>query len=62
MSEHLQEPIKGLPENAYTELKPGETYEPIMSPHKVYPEVNTWSVIWGVIMAAIFSAAAASWA
>jgi len=59
MSEHLQEPIKGLPENAYTELKPGETYEPIMSPHKVYPEVNTWSVIWGIIMAAIFSAAAA---
>jgi putative OPT family oligopeptide transporter len=59
MSEHNQEPIKGLPENAYTELKPGETYEPIMSPHKVYPEVNTWSVIWGIIMAAIFSAAAA---
>jgi len=59
MSEHEHGPIKGLPENAYTELKPGETYEPIMSPHKVYPEVNTWSVIWGVIMAAIFSAAAA---
>jgi len=54
-----QGPIKGLPENAYTELKPGETYEPIMSPNKVYPEVNTWSVIWGIIMAAIFSAAAA---
>ena len=54
-----QEPIKGLPENAYTELKPGETYEPIMSADKVYPEVNTWSVIWGIIMAAIFSAAAA---
>ena len=52
-------PIKGLPENAYTELKPGETYEPIMSPNKVYPEVTTWSVIWGIIMAAIFSAAAA---
>ena len=30
-----------------------------MSPHKVYPEVNTWSVIWGIIMAAVFSAAAA---
>ncbi len=59
MSEHEPGPIKGLPENAYTELKPGETYEPIMSPSKVYPEVNTWSVIWGIIMAAIFSAAAA---
>ncbi len=59
MSEHEPGPIKGLPENAYTELKPGETYEPIMSPNKVYPEVTTWSVIWGIIMAAIFSAAAA---
>jgi len=59
MSEHEHGPIKGLPENAYTELKPGETYEPIMPPHKVYPEVTTWSVIWGIIMAAIFSAAAA---
>ncbi len=59
MSEHEHGPIKGLPENAYTELKPGETYEPIMSPNKVYPEVTTWSVIWGIIMAALFSAAAA---
>jgi putative OPT family oligopeptide transporter len=59
MSEHEHGPIKGLPENAYTELKPGESYEPIMSPHKVHPEVNTWSVIWGIIMAAVFSAAAA---
>ena len=59
MSDHEHAPIKGLPENAYTELKPGETYEPIMSPNKVYPEVNTWSVIWGIIMAALFSAAAA---
>jgi putative OPT family oligopeptide transporter len=59
MSEQENGPIKGLPENAYTELKPGETYEPIMLPNKVYPEVNTWSVIWGIVMAAIFSAAAA---
>ncbi|MBK7172244.1 MAG: oligopeptide transporter, OPT family [Bacteroidales bacterium] len=59
MSSHDSGPIKGLPENAYTELKPGESYEPLMSPAKVYPEVNTWSVIWGIIMAAIFSAAAA---
>ncbi len=59
MSEHEHGPIKGLPENAYTELKPGETYEPIMSPQKVYPEVSIWSVVWGIIMAAVFSAAAA---
>ncbi len=48
-----------LPENAYRELKDGEVYEPIMKPNKVYPEVNAWSVTWGIVMAAIFSAAAA---
>lgn len=48
-----------LPENAFRELKPGESYEPIMSPKKVYPEVNSWSVIWGVLMTMLFSAAAA---
>ena len=48
-----------LPENAFTELKDGERYEPIMSPHKTYPEVNGWSVTWGVLMTVLFSAAAA---
>ena len=52
-------PIKGLPENAYKELKPGEEYSPIMSPQKTYPEISTYSVIWGLIMAVLFSAAAA---
>ncbi len=49
----------GLPENAFRPLKPGEKYEPIMSPDKVYPEVNAWSVLWGIAMAVLFSAAAA---
>ena len=48
-----------LPENAFRELKEGESYEPLMSPKGVYSEVNAWSVIWGVIMAMLFSAAAA---
>ena len=48
-----------LPENAFRELKEGEQYEPIMNPRKVYPEVNAWSVTWGILMAMIFSAAAA---
>lgn len=49
----------GLPENAARELKPGEKYEPILSPNKVYPEVNAWSVSVGLVMTIIFSAAAA---
>ena len=48
-----------LPENAFRELKEDEKYEPVMSPSKVYPEVNSWSVIWGILMAVLFSAAAA---
>ena len=49
----------GLPENAARELKPGEKYEPILSPNKVYPEVNAWSVSLGLVMTIVFSAAAA---
>lgn len=59
MSDEPVEKIKGLPKNAYTELKDGEEYIPIMPPHKTVPEVNLWSVTWGLVMAIIFSAAAA---
>lgn len=52
--DHIQ-----LPDNAFTELKPGEEYQPVMEPGRSYPEVNLWSVTWGIIMAMLFSAAAA---
>ena len=48
-----------LPENAHRELKPGEEYQPLLSPKKNYPEVTPWSVTLGLIMTVIFSAAAA---
>ena len=48
-----------LPENANRPLKPGEKYEPILKPNQEYPEITPYSVIMGVIMAVIFSAAAA---
>lgn len=54
-----EEKAKGLPENAYRELNEGETYHPLMSPQKTYKEVTPWSVLWGLVMAVIFSAAAA---
>ena len=53
------EKATGLPENAFRPLKPGEEYHPLMSPDKEYPEVNLWSVSWGIAMAILFSAAAA---
>ncbi len=48
-----------LPDNAYRELKDGETYKPILLGDKKYPELNAWTIIWGIIMAVIFSAATA---
>ena len=48
-----------LPANAYTELKEGEEYKPILLGTKKYPEVNLWTVLWGILMAIIFSAATA---
>ncbi|MBR4389408.1 MAG: oligopeptide transporter, OPT family [Prevotella sp.] len=48
-----------LPENAFRELKEGEEYHPVMSPDKNYAEANGWSITWGILMAILFSAAAA---
>lgn len=54
-----EEKITGLPENASRELREGEVYKPLLSPDKNYPEVNVRSVSWGLLMAVLFSAAAA---
>lgn len=48
-----------LPDNAYRELKAGEEYKPLMSAESVPAEVTPYSVCMGVLMAIIFSAAAA---
>ena len=48
-----------LPENAYRELKPGEEYTPVMPASTTPCEVTPYSVTMGVVMAVIFSAAAA---
>ena len=48
-----------LPENAFRELKDGEEYKPVMSPQETYREVSPWSITWGILMAVLFSAAAA---
>ena len=58
LNDEVQESMN-LPENAFTELKPGEEYVPPMRPDKTYPEATGYSVSMGLIMAVIFSAAAA---
>lgn len=59
MSEHTSSSIKGLPENAFKELRPGETYKPLMPAESTPNEITPYSVIWGLLMAMLFSAAAA---
>lgn len=51
--------VKGLPENAYKELAEGEEYQPIIPAGATPAEITPWSVAWGVVMAVLFSAAAA---
>ncbi|MDE6321206.1 MAG: OPT/YSL family transporter, partial [Muribaculaceae bacterium] len=52
------DPIQ-LPENAFRELAEDEEYRPLMHPARDYKEVTPYSVTMGLIMAVIFSAAAA---
>lgn len=54
-----EEKVKNLPENAYRELKPGEEYKPVLPEDKVVPETTGWSIGMGLLMAVVFSAAAA---
>lgn len=57
--EEEKKKIQSLPENAHRELKEGEQYEPLLSPNRSQREVTPWSVLWGLLMAVLFSAAAA---
>ena len=62
MAEETTKPIQDemrLPDNAFRPLKEGEKYVPVLRPEKNYPEITPYSVSLGLIMAVIFSAAAA---
>ncbi len=48
---------KLLPSNAYTKLAPGEVYEPVVPAGDTRAEITTWSVVTGVAMVVLFSAA-----
>lgn len=47
-----------LPENAYRELKPGESYAPMVPAGASVPEVTARSIIFGIVMNVLFSMAA----
>ena len=50
---------KGLPENAYRKLEPGEEFIPVVPANKLVPELTAYSLLWGLFYAVLFSAAAA---
>ncbi len=58
MENNNEKPVN-LPENAYRELKEGEEYKPVMPAGSAVAEITPWSVGMGLLMAVIFSAAAA---
>jgi putative OPT family oligopeptide transporter len=51
--------VKGMPDGAFDVLPPGKEYAPYIAADSVIPEVTARSVVLGLIMAVVFSAAAA---
>jgi putative OPT family oligopeptide transporter len=54
-----QSETQSLPENAYRPLAPGEVYRPVVPPSASLPEATWRSVLWGLFLCAIFTAASA---
>ncbi|MCM1377388.1 MAG: oligopeptide transporter, OPT family [Prevotella sp.] len=61
MMKETEEPLTptGLPDNAFRELAEDEVYSPVLHPAHDQKEVSPYSVGMGLLMAIIFSAAAA---
>ncbi len=57
--ENKKEETASIPDNAFRELAQGEKYIPVLRPDKEYPEITPYSVSMGLVLAIIFSAAAA---
>jgi len=51
--------VKGMPEGAFDILPVGKEYAPYISADTIIPEVTSRSIVLGLIMAVVFSAAAA---
>src|SRR5689334_12909241 len=51
--------VPSLPPNAYTELKSAEAYVPLVTPFEKPAELTARSIVWGVLLCILFSAASA---
>jgi putative OPT family oligopeptide transporter len=52
-------PFLKLPDNAYTRLQQGETYQPAVPAETLLPELTARSVGWGLLLCVIFTVASA---
>ena len=50
---------RSLPENAYLELPPGESYKPLVPARATLPETTGRAVVWGLFLCVIFTVASA---
>jgi len=50
---------KALPDNAYTQLAPGQDYQPLVPAREAPPELTPRSVGWGLFLCVIFTVASA---
>ncbi|MBL0311267.1 MAG: oligopeptide transporter, OPT family [Holophagaceae bacterium] len=48
-----------LPENAYTELAPGQVYQPVVPSTEAPPELTKRSLGWGIFLCVLFTVASA---
>ncbi len=57
MHEPTSAPSKLLPANAYRKLEPGEEYRPVVPASDLRPEVTRWSILTGLGLVVVFTAA-----
>lgn len=48
-----------LPDDAYTRLAPGRTYQPIIPASAVVPEASARAIVWGLVLCVLFTLASA---
>src|SRR5690349_892094 len=59
VAEKIPQDAPALPENAYSTLAPGESYEPMVDAREALPELTPRSVGWGLFLCVLFTVASA---
>src|SRR5690349_19202505 len=59
VAEKIPQDAPALPENAYSTLPPGETYQPVVPAREAPPELTPRSIAWGLFLCVVFTVASA---